>query len=67
MFRFSRLLCLLGRHHRSRGRARRTDEGFRSCCRRCGVAMIKTGDGKWRVETAPRVEPAGPAAEAGAG
>ena len=48
----ARLLCLLGRHRRSRGRARRIAGGWQSHCRGCGAHMEKGEEGHWRL-TAP--------------
>mgnify|MGYP003580711760 FL=1 len=41
------ILCLFGRHHRSRGKAH--DEGlkFVSVCRHCGCPMKKLPNGTW--------------------
>lgn len=42
-----RLLCLLGFHIRSRGRAHYDGNSYVSACRRCGTPMRKEPDGKW--------------------
>lgn len=51
-----RILCKLGRHNRSRGRAKRTAEGWSSHCRRCDVPMTRSSGGRWVVvrEEAPK-------------
>lgn len=47
----SRILCVFGRHMRSRGHARNTPEGWRSRCRRCGRPMLREGeDGPWLID-----------------
>jgi hypothetical protein len=45
----TRILCLLGLHRRSRGRAHVDEHGMVSICRRCGVAMRRDRNGIWRV------------------
>jgi hypothetical protein len=49
-------LCLILGHHRSRGRAvEDVDFGWRSVCERCGAAMVRLPNRKWRLEkNAPR-------------
>jgi len=44
-----RILCLLGFHRRSRGRAHADERGMVSVCRRCGIAMRRGRNGIWRV------------------
>jgi len=44
-----RLLCLLGFHRRSRGRAYEDDTGYVSVCRRCERPMRRRHGGKWAV------------------
>lgn len=46
------LLCPLGFHRRSRGRARWTSTGYVSVCARCGTAMRKLDNGRWARENA---------------
>jgi hypothetical protein len=48
--------CRMGRHERSRGRAKRTTAGWVSRCRRCDVPMQRSPKGRWSV-TPPEVEP----------
>lgn len=43
------LLCKLGMHDRSRGRARRHRGTWVSHCRRCDVRMQRMPGGKWAV------------------
>ena len=45
-----RLLCKLGRHTRSRGRARREGAQWISRCRRCNAPMRRGDNGKWRID-----------------
>jgi hypothetical protein len=48
------LLCPLGFHRRSRGRAHWTSAGFVSVCARCGAPMRKLANGRWvRQNEAP--------------
>ena len=42
-----RLLCLLGFHIRSRGRAHYAGNGYVSECRRCATPMRRKPNGKW--------------------
>jgi len=51
------LLCLIGRHERSRGQAHydQAADQFVSRCRHCGKAMHKTRAGAW-VSGAARAE-----------
>lgn len=44
-----RLLCWLGFHKRSKGRAHYDDSGYVSVCRRCERPMTKQRDGKWVI------------------
>ena len=44
------LLCLLGWHRRSRGRARRDGLQWISRCRRCNAPMRRNHKGKWRLD-----------------
>jgi len=44
------LLCMLGRHTRSRGRARREGAQWVSRCRRCNAPMRRSDAGKWRLD-----------------
>ena len=44
------LLCMLGRHTRSRGRARREGAYWTSRCRRCNRPMLRSDNGKWRLD-----------------
>jgi hypothetical protein len=44
-----RLLCFLGFHKRSRGRARDDGHDMVSVCRRCGVPMKRSQTGQWAV------------------
>jgi hypothetical protein len=46
------VLCGLGRHDRSRGRAKRSGGTWVSRCRRCGAPMRRLYTGKW-VPIAP--------------
>ena len=48
--RLRRLLCLLGRHHRSKSHARSTEKGIISFCRHCGVPMRRGAGRKWVVD-----------------
>lgn len=41
------ILCLLGRHKRSRRHAREEGLDLVSQCKRCGRPMRKEGDGRW--------------------
>ncbi len=43
------LFCKMGRHDRSRGRARRKNGTWLSYCRRCDVPMQRLPGGKWVV------------------
>jgi hypothetical protein len=47
---FGRMLCAMGSHKRSRGRARRQGASWVSRCRRCGVPMRRTDSGDWEVD-----------------
>jgi len=41
------LLCLLGRHERSRTKAREVGTNYVSVCRRCGTPMKRLPSRKW--------------------
>lgn len=43
------LLCLLGFHRRSRGRAHADATGFVSVCRHCRKPMRRQADGRWTL------------------
>jgi len=45
-----RVLCRLFGHRRSRRRARRSGNGWRSRCRLCGTPMIRVAKGVWQVD-----------------
>ena len=45
-----RLRCVIGRHQRSRARAREVDGTIVSVCRGCGRPMVKDRTG-WRMGT----------------
>ena len=50
------LTCLVMGHHRSRGRAVEDDEfGWRSVCKRCGVAMVRLNHNNWVPESRARL------------
>jgi hypothetical protein len=45
-----RIRCMMGRHDRSRSKARpRDDNTYTSVCRHCGVAMERDQKRNWRV------------------
>lgn len=46
-------LCPLGRHERSRGKARLDGPDITSVCRYCGVPMRKDADEGWVVDRQP--------------
>lgn len=46
---FRMLLCLFGRHRRSRGHAYDNGAQLMSVCRHCGIGM-KRVQGKWMVD-----------------
>ena len=43
------ILCLLGFHVRSRGKAHEEDGHIVSVCRHCGRPMVRLGYNDWRV------------------
>jgi hypothetical protein len=43
------MLCRVGRHNRSRRRARRVATGWISHCKRCDVRMHRRIKGRWTV------------------
>jgi hypothetical protein len=45
-----RIGCLLGRHYRSKGRAKLIDGTYFSRCAYCGVRMRQRGNKDWVVE-----------------
>jgi len=51
-----RLLCLLGFHTRSRGRAHCEADGYVSACRYCDIPMRRLGNGAWVVAKRDAVE-----------
>lgn len=51
------LLCLLSGHHRSKRRARLTEEGWCSVCRYCGKRMVRMGPQDWRLAAADEAPP----------
>jgi len=48
--------CALGKHKRSRGRARQVNWRFESVCRHCGVRMHKEFRGWYALPRAQRQE-----------
>jgi hypothetical protein len=48
-----RILCLFGRHKRSRGKAHDSGLDLMSVCRHCGVGMRRIR-GKWTVDRGER-------------
>jgi len=42
-------LCSVLGHARNPGRIRHDGLDFRSRCRRCGIALVRTVDGKWEA------------------
>jgi len=46
------LFCILGKHTRSRGQARREGLQWVSRCRRCNAPMRRSDKGKWRIDLA---------------
>lgn len=52
--RMASLLCMLGWHTRSRGRARREGAQWISRCRRCNRPMRRADNGKWRLDRSNR-------------
>jgi hypothetical protein len=48
-----RILCRLGVHVRSRKNAKRTEAGWKSVCRGCGLPMFRLKGADWRVMSQP--------------
>jgi hypothetical protein len=48
-----RILCRAGMHVRSRKNAKRTETGWKSVCRGCGLPMFRLKGADWRVMSQP--------------
>ncbi|UAK26391.1 hypothetical protein [Sphingomonas nostoxanthinifaciens] len=48
-----KFVCKLLKHRRSRGRAKLTDDGVVSVCRRCGIPMRRDEQRQWVVWQRP--------------
>lgn len=45
-----KIYCYFGKHQRSRGRARRLEDGWHSHCKHCQIEMWKEDGGAWYVQ-----------------
>lgn len=52
------LLCLIFGHHRSRKGARRSGEGWKSVCKRCGRPMVRIRRNEWELAEPGQEAPA---------